>query len=112
MPSDDSNTLRKYKIELFINSQDCSDKSLKDLADVLGLSPRQTSRFVKESYGKTFKELWTSTRMIMAKNMIERGKTSLEKIAFQVGYTSYNGFLQAYTKYFGYSPSETQLPEN
>ena len=57
MPSDDSNILRKYKIELFINGQDCSNKSLKDLADVLGLSPRQTSRFVKDAYGKYIRTL-------------------------------------------------------
>lgn len=110
LPSDDRNILRKYKIEVFVNNQE-SDKSLKALADTLGLSPRQASRFVKESYGQTFKELWTSTRMIMAKNMIQENKMSLEKIAYTVGYSSYNGFLQAYVKYFGHSPSETEKVE-
>jgi len=113
IPSDDRNILRKYKVELFINANvnKCKATSIKDLANSLGLSPRQTSRFVKEVYGCTFKELWTTTRMLVAKNLIQENKMSLEKIAYSVGYSSYNGFLQAYTKHFGHAPSETEHVE-
>lgn len=61
--------------------------TLEDLADRLNLSPRQTQRFLKKNYGKTFIEMRTDVRMDKAKEFINNGMSPHEAAA-AVGYES------------------------
>ena len=45
-------------------------------------------------------------RMEFADMLLGDTMRSLEERAVEVGYRSYSGFYQAYTKYFGISPSD------
>jgi AraC-like DNA-binding protein len=100
----EEDSLRKYKVESFILSHYEQPCKIEDLANFLSLSVRQTSRYIKEAFGLTFKELVCKQRMQHAQNLIEKGEIPLCKIATAVGYTSYNGFISAYKKQFGKSP--------
>ena len=61
--------------------------TLEDLANRLNLSPRQTQRFLKKNYGKTFIEMRTDVRMDKAKEFINNGMSPHEA-AVAVGYES------------------------
>lgn len=102
----EENSLRKYKAENFILSHYEQPFTIEDLANFLALSVRQTSRFIKEAFGLTFKEFVCKQRMQHAQTLIERGEMPLCKIANAVGYTSYNGFVSAYKKQFGNLPKK------
>lgn len=92
-------TLRNYKIECFMQRNLSQQVTIQDLANFLALSTRQTSRYLNETLGVSFKDLLTKYRMILADNLIEQNRLPLYKIAAEVGYTTYNGFLAAYKKY-------------
>ena len=99
--------IRKHKIEVFLHHSLTSKGAaitLGDLADYLYISPRQTSRFIKEAFNLTFKELLTRHRMIYAKKLLNNPTLSAIDVAYAVGYSSYNGFLQAYKKHYGEMP--------
>jgi len=100
----EEDTLRKYKIESFILSHYERPFTIDDLARFLSLSVRQTTRYVKETFDMTFKQLVNKQRMIHAEHLIEQGELPLTKIATEVGYTSYNGFISAYKNYFKKAP--------
>ena len=79
--------------------------TLSELAGRLNLSNRQTIRLIKQIYNATFSETISVTRMKIAKSMIENTELTLEKISEFVGY-SYKGFLRAFKKATGKTPSE------
>jgi len=84
-------------------------EGLAGLAAQLYLSERQTRNLVKKYYGQDYKTLIIKQRMEFADMLLEDETRSLEEIAEEVGYRSYSGFYQAYTKYFGISPSEKRV---
>ena len=105
--SSNETAVRKYKIESYIqwciiNNQKLS---LQDLANTLYISTRQVERFIKQAFNLTFKQLCLKYQMIIAKNLLKEGNLSVEKIAYKVGFESYNGFLAAYKKYYGTLPT-------
>lgn len=59
--------------------------TLDELSRRLNLSPRQTQRFLKKTYGKTFIEMRTEMRMSKAEEYINGGMTAAEAAA-KVGY--------------------------
>ena len=81
-------------------------EGLAGLAAQLYLSERQTRNLVKKYYGQEYKTLIIKQRMEFADMLLSDTTRSLEEIAEEVGYRSYSGFYQAYTKYFGISPSD------
>ena len=61
--------------------------TLPQLSSRLNLSPRQTQRFLKKAYGKSFIELRSERRKEKAKEFIKNGKSVLEA-ATMVGFTN------------------------
>ena len=61
--------------------------TLNELAARLSLSPRQTQRFLKKTYGKTFVEIRSDLRQSIADKLVASGKTRSEA-ADMVGYKS------------------------
>lgn len=103
--------IRKYKIERYIHTRIINGKhpSLDELSEELFFSKRHTERLIKQIFNTTFKKLYLKNQMILAKSLLNEGKLSIEKIAYQVGFSSYNGFLSAYKKYFGSLPSQKKF---
>jgi len=79
--------------------------TLKGLSEKLSLSQRQTQRFIKERYDKTFQEKKAEGKMSMAKILLKNEDLSITEIAEQLDYSSVQHFSHAFRKFFGYSPS-------
>ena len=103
--SDNSN-LRVHNIHMFIHNHLSEMVSIEELASILRLSSRQTSRIIKENFGCTFKELVTKLRMEKAGRLMLQTKFKVSEIADMVGFSSERGFYTAFKNHFGCLPKE------
>lgn len=78
--------------------------SLSELALRLGLSKRQTERFLKDFYGKTFLQKRTEARMSAAAVLLAESDASITEISEKSGYSSPEHFTNAFRAHFGVSP--------
>jgi len=85
--------------------------TLEGLADRLGLGIRQTERFIKEYYGKTFTQKKTEARMSMAKIFLNDKDISISEIAKRLNYSSVEHFAYAFKKYYGISARDYRKQE-
>lgn len=101
---DDNN----YKIpaEEFFYNKYKERVTINDLANSLYLSVSQTARVVRRVFGMSFKEVLLKQRMENACMLINESNKSLETIALDSGYSSYNGFFCAFKNYIGMTPDE------
>lgn len=86
-------------INEFFSQLYSEDVKLSDLAKMLHLSEKQTSRLVIKYTGNTFKDELIKKRMEVAKFLINSGTMSLSDIGHYVGYNSYVGFWKALNAY-------------
>ncbi|MDD3402222.1 MAG: AraC family transcriptional regulator [Hespellia sp.] len=77
------------------------DITLQDLSRRLGLSTRQTERFLKENYGMTFLQKKTEAKMSMAAVLLGDLNHSITKVSDDLGYSSLEHFSHAFKKYYG-----------
>lgn len=77
---------------------------LEDVANMLKISPRQTQRFLRIHYGKTFTEKCREARMSAAAMLLEDRSLSITEISVRVGFSSVEHFSSAFKGYFGASP--------
>ena len=104
----DNEKIKKFYtgiIEEYLTDLANKKVSLPELADKLQLSTVHTSRLIKRFYNTDFSNLFTCTRMNMAKSMIFETDLSLDNISEQIGY-SYKGFLAAFKRVTGKTPAE------
>ncbi len=83
---------------------DCGTLTLETLASRLGLSPRQTQRLLKDSYGQTFQQKKTQSRMSLAFSLLTTTDLSITEISARLGYSSIEHFSTAFRKFAGISP--------
>ena len=74
------------------------------ISEYLGLSGRQTERFLKEYYGKTFAQKRTDARMSAACVFLKEDAPDLYDIAEKTGYRSIDYFIKAFKNYFQITP--------
>lgn len=79
--------------------------SLEGLSDLLNLSPRQTERYLKEHYGKTFIQKKTESKMSTAALLLSDRKNSITYVSEELGYSSIEHFSTAFKRYYKCSPS-------
>ena len=75
--------------------------TLEKLAKTLGLSIRQTERFLKKYYGKTFQQKKQEARMSAAKIYLTDKRLSITQIAEKLNYSTSQHFTQAFKQHFG-----------
>ena len=97
---------RKYLIveESFL--YDYETITLELLSLRLGLGIRQTERFLKDYYGKTFLQKKTEAKMSMAKIYLSDPEITISEIAKRLNYSSLEHFSYAFRQYYGSSASE------
>ncbi|MBO7333305.1 MAG: helix-turn-helix transcriptional regulator [Lachnospiraceae bacterium] len=78
---------------------DYRDITLEKLSKMLKMSARQTERFLKEHYNKTFLQKKTEARMSAAINMLKSTDMPVSAIAFEAGYSTGEHFSAALKKY-------------
>lgn len=77
---------------------------LSDLANELHLSKRQVTRVLLDSYGMSFQEKLTSTRMDHAAWLLRTTDLRIGQVAGAVGYVSEAAFYQAFRNHFQVTP--------
>ncbi len=80
--------------------------TLKRLATIIGLSNRQTQRFLEKTYDKSFTTKKLEARMAAAKTLLSNSTLSITEISDKTGYSSIEHFSNTFKKYHGVSPSE------
>ena len=101
------NMQRKWMIETYVSHYYMYRNHTENLSQVLGLSPRQASRVIKELMGCTLQELILTQKMVVAMEAIKFSDTSLIQISDMLGYSTYYGFYTAFCKYYGFSPEQS-----
>lgn len=83
-----------------------ADASLKSTADHFNYQPDYLSRMLKKQYGKSFQEILSSYRLIQSRRLLSDSNLSVQDISSLVGYTSPGGFIKAFKKQYGETPSQ------
>ncbi len=83
-----------------------STVTLGDVANHFNLTTQYTSKIIKETTGKTFKEQLTNVRLKRAKSLLRNTNTTIEKIAKSVGYPTVEHFSRTFKKHFGVNPAK------
>lgn len=86
--------------------EDCSNVTLNDFAEKMGVCPRQAERIIKDYYGSSFKKLRYEAKMAMAATLLEQNKISIEECATQCGYASASSFVSAFKKKYKTTPKK------
>lgn len=91
--------------------------SLNELSQRLGFSPRQTERFLKDCYGKTFRQKRTEARMSNASMLLMDPRLSITAVSEELGYSSVEHFSNAFRQYYRINPrnfrkKHLQFPES
>lgn len=79
--------------------------ALDELAQRLNLSQRQTERYLKEHYNKTFIQKKTESKMSTAALLLSDPKNNITYISEELGYSSIEHFSTAFKRYYGCSPT-------
>ena len=79
--------------------------TLDNLSARLGLSNRQTERFLKSYYGKTFIQKKADAKMSMAKILLNDSALTISDIAERLNYSTVQHFSYAFKQYYGISAS-------
>lgn len=80
--------------------------SLEELSARLGISVRQTERFIFALYGKTFLQKKTEARMSAAALLLEHTQKSITQLSEELGYSSLEHFSSAFKNYYHNSPTQ------
>ena len=76
------------------------------LAQRLGVSCRQLDRILKKSYGKSFREKQTESRMEIACDLLSSSQKTVQEISECVGYSTPSNFVVAFKRFVGMTPTE------
>lgn len=85
------------------------DASLVELAKSLSYSPEYLSRWIKQNYGYTFKELILKERLNLARKLIITTKMSIAQIISSIGYENQSYFYKIFRQRFGKTPYQYRI---
>lgn len=89
----------------YINTHITESLSTEHLCEQFYISKSQLHRNFKNVLGITVGEYILSKRLVLAQNLIQKGKRPTS-IYLECGFQDYSGFFKAYKKKFGHAPSE------
>jgi two-component system response regulator YesN len=79
---------------------------LKDVAELVQISPQYFSKIFKDDVGVNFIEYLTQLRMDKAKEMLKESNRTIKEICFEIGYNDPNYFSRLFKKNVGVSPTD------
>ncbi len=100
------NDTRVFMIEEYFNEYYMENISLKNLAERLYLSEKQTDKMIKRAFGEGFRQHLCRIRLHIAKNLLKDTDMEIREIAESVGYQSYNGFYMVFKEKTGMTPQK------
>ena len=95
---------RAAMLEDLITTQFIHDWSVRDVAAMLYVSPRQLERLVKARYGMTLHEALVNMRVKIATQMLSDSALTIEQISQAVGFSSRSSFERNFSKAHGLTP--------
>ena len=102
----ESSNLHVIKIVQFINTHITEPISLDTVSKHISLSKEYTSTLFKNETGKTVTEYINERKLLLAKEMLQEGKLTLNDISENVGFENYSYFSKLFKKYYGLSPKQ------
>jgi AraC family transcriptional regulator len=90
----------------FMEEHLAEDVPLSELAALTRLSPYHFLRSFKRSFGEAPYRYWTVRRIERAKSLLANPRTSITRIAFNVGFSSTSGFSAAFRRVTGQTPTD------
>jgi len=100
----DIKRLEQVKAYLDANANNKTD--LKDLARSIGMNRSRLSAGFKTLYGVTIREYRLHARLQVALTLLADPALSIESVAYQCGYNNAGNFTRAFSKEFGFNPSD------
>ena len=79
---------------------------VEELAREVAMSRSQLHRKLVALIGKTPSDILRQTRLLRAKELLEKRSTTPSEVAFRVGFNSHSYFSKCFKEEFGVSPSE------
>jgi AraC family transcriptional regulator, transcriptional activator of the genes for pyochelin and ferripyochelin receptors len=91
--------------EILINTLE-NPPSLQELAKRVGMSDFQLKRGFRQVFGTTAFKYLHDYRLEQARKLLLEGEMSVEKVIYQVGFTSRSYFAKVFRQKFGINPSK------
>ena len=86
--------------------------SMKDMADVMGMTPAYFSRFFRQSTGQTFHSYLTWIRLHHAQQQLMEGEFSVTELALNNGFPNVKSFITAFREEYGTTPAKYRRTQN
>jgi AraC family transcriptional regulator, transcriptional activator of the genes for pyochelin and ferripyochelin receptors len=97
-----------YQAKAILADNIAAPPSLKELSRVIGLNSFKLKKNFKELFGvPVFKHL-QNERLTKAHNLLRDGEMTVQEASWAVGYESVSSFSNAFTKKFGFRPSDVK----
>ena len=96
----------RYAVDTLLCRNYEIDVSQEALGRMIGVSSPSLTRILACGYGMSFGTLKTELKMLNAKRLLRETNRSIGEIGATVGYTTARGFLFAFRKSEGCTPSE------
>ena len=80
--------------------------SLKEISELVDISPRQLNRLFKKNLNKTTMDVYRKLRLELAQKLLKQSQFSITEIAFSCGFSSSSQFSQSFKEKFGVMPSQ------
>lgn len=104
----DQDREKLYQAKAILTDNIAAPPSLKELSKVIGLNSYKLKKNFKELFGvPVFKHL-QNERLIKAHNLLREGAMTVQEASWAVGYESVSSFSNAFTKKFGFRPSDVK----
>ncbi|MEQ8287116.1 helix-turn-helix transcriptional regulator [Thalassospira sp.] len=99
---------KAQEIREFITDHILDDLNLTTLSLSLGMSVANLQRIFKNAYGTTIKDFIRETRLVTARDAMEKDGLTIGQAAWLAGYSSPANFATAFKRVFGMSPSDSR----
>ena len=93
-----------YEITAYIQEHH-TDITLAKIAERWHYTPEYTSRYIRETTGRTFSDILIEARMKHAVSLLKSTSLPVSEIAYQVGYVNTENFIRTFRKRYQTTPT-------
>ena len=102
--NNNSKTAAAYEMTTYIQEHH-NDVTLSKIAERYHYTPEYTSRFIKETTGRTFSDILIDSRMKHAISLLKSTSLPVAEVAYLVGYENTENFIRTFKKRYDKTPT-------